>query len=219
MEKDRQPTKPNTKVQSTISTWPDVWSWLQGFRWWSGHWLISAVASHATSSGRPQQPGGSSTALDVSEWERNHRHHEAVLVEVGRLEVGGCWLGENALFTRIMGKLWTCRARAACEGKMEEIWPPDVEEHTFTLQVTNQAECLTVGVVIKSLVATISWGKRRAALILLGNWDDQFEEIVLMGICTLFLESVLSGPWEVVSQLVSKQLARTLASHSETRFA
>ena len=94
----------------------------------------SAVASHATSSGRPQQPGGSSTALDVSEWERNHRHHEAVLVEVGRLEVGGCWLGENALFTRIMGKLWTCRARAACEGKMEEIvWPPDVEEHTFTL--------------------------------------------------------------------------------------
>ena len=56
-----------------------------------------------------------------------------------------------------MGKLWTCRARAACEGKMEEIvWPPDVEEHTFTLQVTKQPECLTVGVVIKSLVATIS---------------------------------------------------------------
>ena len=85
------------------------------------------------------------------------------------------------------------------------------------LQVTKQPECLTVGVVIKSLVATISRGKRRAALILLGNWDDQFEEIVLMGICTLFHEPVLSGLWEVVSQLVSKQLARTLASHSETR--
>ena len=72
---------------------------------------------------------------------------------------------------------------------LEIVWPPpDVEEHTFTSQVTNQAECLTVGVVIKSLVATISRGKRRAALILLGNWDNQFEEIVLMGICTLFLE-------------------------------
>ena len=61
------------------------------------------------------------------------------------------------LFNRIMGKLWTCRARAACEGKMLEIvWPPpDVEEHTFTSQVTNQAECLTVGVVIKSLVAPL----------------------------------------------------------------